>query len=32
MELMTSASGAESCIVCHGEGKELAVDKVHKNR
>lgn len=28
-ELNTNASGAESCIVCHGEDREFSVRKIH---
>ncbi|HVV82507.1 MAG TPA: hypothetical protein VHE35_05480 [Kofleriaceae bacterium] len=32
-DTMTSAeSGAESCLVCHGPGRDLAVDQMHKAR
>jgi OmcA/MtrC family decaheme c-type cytochrome len=30
MKLMTSADQVESCTVCHGQGKEFAIDTVHK--
>ena len=29
---MTTASGAESCVTCHGAGQVFGVDTVHKNR
>ncbi|MEK7412721.1 MAG: hypothetical protein AAB263_05315 [Planctomycetota bacterium] len=32
MDLMTTSGGVESCSTCHGPGKELGVDQVHKNR
>ncbi|MBI3962923.1 MAG: OmcA/MtrC family decaheme c-type cytochrome [Deinococcus sp.] len=28
-ETMTSSTGAEACAVCHGRGREFAVEKVH---
>jgi OmcA/MtrC family decaheme c-type cytochrome len=32
IDVNTSASGGESCAVCHGPGKSLAVELVHKVR
>jgi OmcA/MtrC family decaheme c-type cytochrome len=32
MEAQTAPSGAESCALCHGEGKDEAVELVHKTR
>lgn len=32
IELQTTSAGAESCGVCHGEGKELSVELAHKTR
>jgi cytochrome c553 len=32
INLMTDASGTESCSVCHGEGTEQSVELKHKNR
>jgi OmcA/MtrC family decaheme c-type cytochrome len=32
VDAMTSSLGAESCAVCHGPGRELATDLVHKVR
>ncbi|MBI4786828.1 MAG: OmcA/MtrC family decaheme c-type cytochrome [Chloroflexi bacterium] len=29
-ELMTTSSGTETCAICHGPGREFAVDQVHK--
>jgi OmcA/MtrC family decaheme c-type cytochrome len=30
VETLTAPSGQESCVVCHGAGREFAVDKVHR--
>ncbi|MBI5300748.1 MAG: OmcA/MtrC family decaheme c-type cytochrome [Chloroflexi bacterium] len=30
IEIMTSASGIETCAICHGPGRDFAVDQVHK--
>ena len=27
---MTTTNGQESCVVCHGSGREFAVDKMHR--
>ncbi len=32
IETQTTLSGAEACALCHGEGKEVAVELVHKPR
>jgi OmcA/MtrC family decaheme c-type cytochrome len=32
VDLMTSASGEESCVTCHGAGNDLGIDIVHKVR
>jgi hypothetical protein len=29
---MVSSSGNEACLTCHGPGKELAAQQVHKAR
>lgn len=29
MELQTASGGHESCVVCHGDGRDFAVEKVH---
>ena len=30
VETLTAANGQESCVVCHGVGREFAVEKVHR--
>jgi OmcA/MtrC family decaheme c-type cytochrome len=32
IDVMTSSSGAESCAICHGEGQEQNVPRMHKAR
>ncbi len=32
IDINTSASGAESCSVCHGDGRDLRVELMHKTR
>jgi predicted CXXCH cytochrome family protein len=29
VQLNTTAAGIETCAVCHGDGRDVAVDKVH---
>jgi cytochrome c553 len=28
--IMTSSTGVETCAICHGPGRDFAVDSVHK--
>jgi OmcA/MtrC family decaheme c-type cytochrome len=30
METLTASTGQESCVVCHGTGREFSVEKVHR--
>jgi len=30
MEAQIASVGRESCVVCHGTGREFAVDKMHR--
>lgn len=32
IDAMTTVSGAESCVTCHGAGQVFGIDTVHKNR